>query len=247
VKWGAAVAALIISAATCTDSTGTSQNGGFRELRTPTFAFFHTNADTAQIDEFSSFMDTRLAQLMALYGVESMPVINVFLYPTRASFIDANPTVQSYVTGFVRGNSRIEIVSPFAENQVYDLWPDTRAVHMLTHAVSLDLHPTSANNPRWLWESIALYESNQRSDPRYVEFFAPGAEPALDQLNGNAGSPIFHVGYLLGEFIVETWGAGMFRTLTLAEGNVQSSLGLTPAQFVAQFVSFVRTKYQLPS
>ena len=39
-------------------------------------------------------------------------------------------------------------------------------VHEFAHCVSLQVNPRIANNPRWLWESVAIYESRQSVDLR---------------------------------------------------------------------------------
>jgi len=39
-------------------------------------------------------------------------------------------------------------------------------VHGFCHAVSLYVSPTFGNNPRWLWEAVALYENAEFVDPR---------------------------------------------------------------------------------
>ena len=140
----------------------------------------------------------------------------------------------------------MEIVSPYGPNQVFDLWPDTRAEHMLTHLVQLAVNPSIGNNPRWLWESIALYESGQKTAVHAVPFFFPDAEPELDDLNGGFGTPILDVGYYLGEFMDVTFGRDAIIELLESEGDLQATLGMTDEAFIAQFVAFVRTRYNLP-
>jgi hypothetical protein len=175
-----------------------------------------------------------------------MSVLTVVLYPDRRSFQDANSSA-SWVTGVTRGRTRMEIVSPYAPNQVFDLWPDTRAEHMLAHLVTLAINPQFGNNPRWLWESLALYESGQKTAVEIIPFFQPDAEPALSQLNGGGlNTPVLDVGYYLGEFMTLTLGPDVIIELIESGGNLQTTLGLTGNQFIAQFVAFVRARYGLP-
>ena len=236
---------LVVTLAACSQLTGSDNGTTFRRLDTPNFVFLYTNSDVATIDTFVADMEAKLVRLRGVYRVDSMAVLTVVLYPDRRSFQNANNS-SSWVTGVTRGTTRMEIVSPFGPNQVFDLWPDTRAEHMLAHLVQLAVNPEVANNPRWLWESLALYESGQKTPANIVEFFAPDAEPALSQLNGGFGTPIIDVGFYLGEFLNVTFGPEVVIALIEAEGNLET-IGLTGEQFIAQFVAFVRARYGLPS
>jgi hypothetical protein len=168
------------------------------------------------------------------------------VFPDKRSFQDDNQSA-NWVTGLTSGNDRMEIVSPFAPNQVFDIWVDTRVEHMLTHLVTRAVNDDVGDIPRWLWESIALYESGEKTPARAIPFFAPDAEPELDQLNGSFGTPILEVGYYLGEFLVTTYGPDVFVDLLESDGDLETTLGLTDEEFIAQFVASVRTKYGLPS
>jgi hypothetical protein len=239
-------AGLVAIASTCSEPTNAVAGPDFRERRTANFVFHYTPADSAGLPALIALMDAELARNMALLGVDSMPVVTVLLYPDLASF-RGNNNYESWVTGFVRGSTRIEMLSPNAPNQVFALWPDTRAAHMVSHVVSLEANDDIANNPRWIWEAFALYQSNQRTDPRGVDFFAPDGDPKLSDLDGGIETPLFKVGYLLGEFIVETWGAPMLATLIRQHGNLATTVGLSEEAFIAEFVAFVRARYGLPA
>lgn len=97
------------------------------------------------------------------------------------------------------------------------------AVHELCHSVSLYVNPSFANNPRWLWESVALYE------------------------NGDAdvttGRQVYEVGYLIGEFVVARGGLPALRDLIRTPGDTAAVLGLSPAQFEAAWYAYVRERY----
>ena len=244
-SWTPLALAAVIS---CSPLTNSDDDSGltFRQIETPDFVFLYTRSDSATMDEFIADMNAKLARLEAAYKVDSTPQFTVVLYPSSGTFQDAND--QSWwVTGITRGLTRMEIVSPFAPNQVFDMWPDTRAEHMLAHLVARVVNPAIANSPRWLWEGLALYESGQKTAVHTVEFFKPDAQPALSQLNGGVGTPIMDVGYYLGEFLEATWGRDGIIELIEADGNLDTAFGLTGQAFIAQFVAFVRTKYGLPS
>jgi hypothetical protein len=121
----------------------------------------------------------------------------------------------------------------------------TVITHELTHCVSLHLKLDSANNPRWLWESVALFEAGEWVDPGAQPHFTNGATPTLAELNQIADRRIYDVGYLLGEFIVSRGGVAALRALILNAGNVQQTLGLPAAEFERQWLAFVRQRYAL--
>ena len=118
-------------------------------------------------------------------------------------------------------------------------------VHELVHAVSLDVNPRFANNPRWLWETVALYENGEFVNPRQLEFLVNGKFPTLQQLNGdvNSDSPIYQIGYLLGKFIVTRYGHPSLVRLIESSGDLQGILGVSNAEFESAWQSFVRQRY----
>jgi hypothetical protein len=198
-----AVCALALITFACSDPSGATDDDGFDEFETENFLFFHTPSDVAALPALAAEFDAHRERIMADLGVDSVPQVLVYLYPNRRAFLTAHPNLESWVTGFTEGRRRMHIISPNAPNQVYELWPHSRAAHMLTHLVTLRINRDADDNPRWLWESIALYESNERRDPRGEQFFSPEYSPQLAELNGGIASPLYRVGYLLGEFIAE--------------------------------------------
>lgn len=244
------IAAIVLGSivAACSPLSDTIDSSGveFKSHQTAHFDILYSDVDNETVDSLGADMEEKLARLMGVLKVDTMPQITAVLYPDRYSFARANNT-DYWVTGITRGRTRMEMVSPDGPNQVFDLWPDTRAEHLIAHLVSLGVNPSAGNNPRWLWESIALYESRQFIHPRAYSFFAPGETHTLSELNGGYGTPILDVGYFLGEFIVDQWGTQGFIDLLKAGGNIPDALGIDGTQFMAQFIAHVREKYNLPS
>lgn len=54
-------------------------------------------------------------------------------------------------------------------------------------------------------------------------------------------------GYVLGEFIVTTWGVDGLVRLVQTNGNVPATLGLSVADFEAQWYAFLKAGYGVPS
>jgi hypothetical protein len=147
--------------------------------------------------------------------------IEGFFYPDQASYTAATGYQAS---GSVEGPSRFHLVAvPLATSN---------AVHEFVHNVTLHLSPTVANNPVWLWEAVALYESGQFVPPSTVRWLAAGTFPTLAQLNDRSGPySIYQAGYVLAEFVVRTWGQAGLRQLMLSKGNVSAALGVPVEEF----------------
>ena len=60
-------------------------------------------------------------------------------------------------TGYVTGREQARILFTSAAET------ESVAVHEFAHIVSLFVVPNFANNPRWLWESVAINESGGRT------------------------------------------------------------------------------------
>ena len=145
--------------------------------------------------------------------------------------------VRYQATGYITGPSELRLLATAQLGQ--------NAVHEFVHAASLAVNPSFANNPRWLWETVALYENGERNDPRQLDYLRRGAFPTLQQLNAdpNAATQIYDVGFLLGEFVVAGWGHGALVSLIRANGDVGGVLGVSVSDFEAAWRAYVVTRY----
>jgi hypothetical protein len=119
------------------------------------------------------------------------------------------------------------------------------ATHELAHCVSLVLNPSIANNPRWLWESVALWENGELVDPRTLAYMVAGRPPTLEELNADvsAGRQVYDVGYTIGEFVVWRGGNEALGRLVVSNGDTAGALGLSPRAFEEEWYAFVLEKY----
>jgi hypothetical protein len=140
-------------------------------------------------------------------------------------------------SGYVTGPDELRVlaVSSVARN----------ATHELVHCVSLYANPRIANNPRWLWESVALWENGELVDPRTLDYMVAGRPPTLDQLNADvtAGRQVYEVGYTIGEFVVARAGSEGLVRLVQENGDTAAALGLPPPAFEEAWYAFVRAHY----
>ena len=119
-------------------------------------------------------------------------------------------------------------------------WGVERALifHELAHCVSMRVNPAIPNNPRWLWESVALFEAGQIGDARRLGFVASGRPPTFTELNTIQNTTIYEVGGLIGQFIVETWGRETLLAMVRANGNLLLVPGLTEADFLSRWMEW---------
>jgi len=111
-------------------------------------------------------------------------------------------------------------------------------VHEFAHCVSLEVNDSFGNNPRWLWESVAVYESNQFRDPRTLSYMTSLTPPTFASLNSFDNTRVYEVGYTIGEFIVAQWGRPLLRSLIASNGDITGALGISPAQFERDWFNF---------
>ena len=213
------------------------------------FVFRYTPMDAGTIEATAAAVEAQRARIASDLGVAGMPAVTVTLYPDvdalRSAMAPIFGTLPSFASGLVTGPADIHVVSP---NQSA-LWGYgegvTAIVHEFAHCASLRANPSIANNPRWLWESIALYEAGQVVDPRTLPYMVEQRPPALAALNPLADTTIYGVGGLIGTFVVETWGRQGLRDLVRANGAVPAALGIDEATFTARWFEWTRARYGL--
>jgi len=245
----AACLALMLGAIACSGETATSPSIPIlttesMAMRVQT-AHFQILAGTTTPDAMLRAAGDRLeveyARILSDLGVSSHPTVTVRIWQDPTSYF-AELTrffgTRSQATSYITGPTELRLLAGGNLN--------TSVVHEFTHAVSLNLNPRFSNNPRWFWETVALYENGEFVHPNQIESASHGIFPTLQQLNGdgNTDTPISQFGYLLGEFIVSRYGRDAFIKLVQTNADLQAVLGVSSAEFEAAWQSFVRQKYQ---
>ena len=219
----------------------------FAEHASEHFTIFYTTLDAPSVAHTAASLERDYARITAALGVSATPRIRVFLYTTREAMQAAvRPAVgelPAFASGLVTGADAVHILSPELP-VVWSYETGLRALtHELAHCVSLAINPRIANNPRWLWEAVAVYEAGQFVDPRTLPYLAGGAAPALDSLNGFDNTRVYDVGYLIAEFVVSRWGRDGLVGLIATDGNLGAVTGLNATEFVAAWRDFLRSRY----
>jgi hypothetical protein len=210
------------------------------------FSFRYTTIDAATVAQTAARVEAERVRILQDLGVASMGRVTVTLYPDQASLrAGVAPivgTIPAFATGLVTGPYDVHIVSPNAQPGSYDIGV-VHIVHEFAHGVTLVANPGFANNPRWLWEAVALHEAGQLVDPRGLAYMTSLQPPALAEMNSFSDLRIYDVGALIGAFIVDTWGRVALPRLVAANGNVAAVLGVDEATFVDRFLVYARSRY----
>lgn len=130
--------------------------------------------------------------------------------------------------------------------EVYLVYPSsgfyTGYIHEFTHCMTQNVNPTIPNHPRWLWESIALFEAGEFTHPRNVAALASHA-PGFDELNNFNSTTIYQVGYLLGEFIFKKYGREKYIELIKENGDLEQVLGSNDQEFLDLWYAYLKLNY----
>ena len=196
----------------------------------------------SDISEISEELETNQHQILNTLNVINMPIVTVKIWTNYDNFLhemEADIGIRyTGATGYVFGKEELRI---YYTNQA----PIT-AIHEFVHLVSMQINETIPNNPRWLWEAVALYLTNDFIDPKSIPNMTSGEYPNLDELNTDYNSSnhsIYNVGYVLLEYIVQTWDMNTVIRLIETNGNIREVLEITVAEFELGWYSFIESEY----
>jgi hypothetical protein len=209
-------------------------------LTTAHFRLFAGRTSAATVQSAADALERQYARVLNDLSVSSLGPITVQIWQDDATYyaaLDRYFGVHYQATGYITGRDELRVLA------VPQL--DVNVVHEFCHAVSLSVSSTFANNPRWLWETIALYENGELVPPRTLDYMVRGAYPSLGNLNAdpNTGRQIYELGYVIGEYIVARGGRAGLLDLIRAHGDVNAVFGVTPGAFEAEMYAWIRAKY----
>ena len=206
------------------------------------FQFFFDGLSDAPLRPIAEALEDNYDRIVSDLGIDSMPVVRVKVWRYREGFYGEMERLLGVrypgADGYVYGGEELHV-------RLVDDAP-IKAVHELAHVVSLNLNPTFANDPRWLWEAVAIYEAGQFVHPSGLGYMARGDYPSIQELNsgfGTGGNKIYSVGYVLAEYIVEGWGMDALRELITANGDVSAVLGVSVDEFQQGWHGWVEARY----
>lgn len=219
----------------------------FQQHSTAHFAFRYTSIDAPSIADTAARVEGEHARIISDLQATPMSSVTVTLHPDFASLQDAvrsaAGTLPAFAKGLTTGVASIHVLSPNLSNAWSYADGVTAIVHEFAHCVSLQVNPTVGNNPRWLWEAVAIFEAGQFVHPRSVMSLVNGEPPTISRLNGFDNTEIYAVGFVMGEFIVARWGGGSLVALIRGNGNVAAVTGMGENEFLAAWYQFVSVRY----
>jgi hypothetical protein len=244
-----AVTLLAIWLACCGGTGAPPSPSGGGTFSSDHFVFHYTALDAGNIAEIAGAVERDYARILADLRIESMPRVTVTFY-TDHGVLEAATRAQagvvpSWAAGLVTSSSEIHLMSPNSPAWAPYSRMLSNLVHEFAHCVTLRSNPRIANNPRWLWESVAIYESGQSVDLRRVPYIASLQPPAFSSLNSLDNTLVYDVGYSIAEFVVSRWGQRGLADLVAANGDSSSALGLANDDFERQWFAFARQRYGL--
>ncbi len=214
--------------------------------KTNHFKIFYTKLDDKNIKEIADSLENNYTRIITNLQSQELQIVSIYFYTDIANFREGvkrwvpNPPV--WVMGITSGDSAIHIISPDYPNQDYQVMIQN-TIHEFAHCVSRHINKTITNNPRWLWESIAIYESKQTSDPQHLSYLINQKPPTPKELNDWSNSDIYDVGYFIAEYLVEIKGNDVLNSLIKNNGNIQQTLNMDDEEFTKQWFAFVKKKY----
>jgi hypothetical protein len=224
---------LALLVVTCGDDAAVSQPGtsDIYPIIITTDAFQYILHDGVKREQAAQIGDSLMAnyeRIMRHLRVSSMPQVAISIWSREhsddfyAEMKNRIGQVYPGATGYTPGNKEMCL-----------LWDPSMAkgsVHEYAHLVSIALKPNIGNNPRWLWEAVAQYESRSFDHP---STWTPAQRvfPGFAELNQYNSALPYRWGYFLCSCIIERWGDDAYINLIKSNGNTQSALGITEDEF----------------
>ncbi len=195
------------------------------------------------IESIQSKLDANYLRILTDLEVASMSKVTVNIWSNESNFLNnMEATIgRRYegAGGWVYSSRDIRILHRDSNTPQIVL-------HEFCHAVSLVVNNRIGNNPRWLWETVAVYEAGEFVDPKTLSYLVNNNFPTLLDLNADFSVnslKVYQVGYLIGEFIVEKHGKNKFVELIRTNGDIPTVLGITNQQFEEDWKNYVSIKY----
>ncbi len=220
----------------------TGCNSRDRVFKSPHFTFYYTKLDDTSMNYISGRMEEGYKKITADLNSGDLPPVNVHLYQNSTALIKSFPDMPSWAIGQATSASEIHMVTPNDPKQDYQNMI-RNLIHEFAHCVSLKINPTIGNNPRWLWESVAIYEGNYPWDPHMLPYLVNQEAPPLDTLNTMSNTMIYQVGYFIAQYIDETYGKSVLKELIQNNGDLNSTLHMDGEEFRRKWFEFVKKKY----
>jgi hypothetical protein len=240
-------AASIVAGGCILGTTKPTPNTGPHTYSSTHFIFHHGDLDLPTIAATADAIEAEYERVIADLGAGSMPTVHVTFHPDHESLQSAvravAGSIPSWASGLVIAADQIHMMSFGLPSWGPHSQRTTELVHEFAHAVSMRISPSVANLPRWIWETVAIYEARQFVDPRSVPYMASLQPPTMAELNAFDNTKVYDVGFVIAEFIISRAGHSALRALIVNRGDTHATLGMTLAEFEPAWFAFARSRY----
>lgn len=204
------------------------------------FNFLYSEIDSVGINHVASTLERDYRKILSDFKIKEIPVTIVRIYPTLKSFHQGInfPNAPDEVRGTAFGKSDFRMVSP--NDPGSDSLMFVKGVtHEFTHCVHLNI-AYSPNNPRWLWEGVAMFEADWFFDPKEIDVIKNKQSPPLASLSNGLE---YMLGYAIIEAIKDIWGFDAVINLIKTRGDTQAVLKTSQKQFEEKIYEYIYKKY----
>lgn len=223
-----------------------NQTSNENVLETEQFTIYYTDLDSNNIEIVADSLNANYDRIIGSLQSGEMPKVNIHYYSDIAQLklavADVEPNLPDFAIGLATSVSEIHLLSP-NHPQLDFQYMIINTIHEFAHCVSFNINPNIANNPRWLWETIAVYAAGNRPNPKNLGYLINNNPPSLDELSLFTNTYIYEVGYFIGEYLEETFGENVLNELILNNGNISETLQMSDEEFTKAWFSFVENKY----
>jgi hypothetical protein len=204
------------------------------------FVFLYSSIDSVTVFLVAERLEASYKKIVTNLKVMNMPVTVVRIYPSITSFHQGInfPNAPDNVLATAFGKNDFRMASPNIKG--LDSQMLIKGVtHEFTHCVHLNID-YSPNNPRWLWEGVAMFESDWFFDPGEIDVIKNRNFPSLSALNNGME---YMLGFVIIEAIKDIWGFDTVIRLIKQRGNTQAVMKLNPKEFEARIYDHIYNKY----
>jgi hypothetical protein len=219
---------------------------GFATYSAGHFTFHYTAIDKDNISRIGDDMEKECDRVLNDLKLKNITPIDIRLYPSKSEFSMAlfHSNISTTITGMAINKNLIWVISPNYSESGSSQYQSRliTIVHEFTHCACMNIKPISSI-PRWLNESIAVYESGRFLNPKSYIYMTNGTPPSLAEMNIGDDIKIYEIGYTVIEFIVNKWGKDTVVDLFISDGDIQSVLKISASEFESGWYEFVKKKY----
>jgi hypothetical protein len=236
---------ILFSFAGCKSNVGPTEQDNQTVLKlitsTAHFEYYFDGEEQFRIQSVINALERNYDRIVSDLEAIGMPVVRAKIWSDEAAFYAAMKEdlgrIFNGARGYAMGADELRLLLTTRG--------PVGAVHEFAHCVSLHLNDTIANNPRWLWETVAVYMSQDFVHPNSLSYMVEGNYPTIALLNSSyySNQDIYDVGYVLGEYIVENWGMAALRNLILQNGDIEAVLGISVQEFEDGWYDWLENKY----